>query len=153
VQLSALSQEMAESWSPKPAWGLFSVDHRCPSHRSTLLTVSPSESVTENPTAMHERADVHDTSSSAFSSPPRDAGRCIDQLRPLQRMASASPALSPSRRSPTAMQPLAAQHETPLRSPAVRRGAARTAHRRPFQRPMAAPPTAVQALEVGQDTA
>jgi hypothetical protein len=128
--------------------------HCWPSQRSASAAESFS------PTAVHRRADVHDT---ADSLPGRGAGR-MDHLRPFQRSASGTSAPALLVRRATAMHLLADGHDTLPRLPdrvPRGRGTLLARHLRPFQvfaSGMLAPallvelPTATHARAVAQDT-
>src|SRR5215469_5368808 len=116
----------------------------------------------EKPTAVHPRAEEHDTSSSSATGAPAGfwVGVMVHRV-PVQNSASVAWLLLPVLNSPTATQSRPETHETPVSSePPVPagRGLGWTAQRVPSHRsvsgrffPLA--PTAVQARALGHDTA
>jgi hypothetical protein len=83
-----------------------------PFQRSTTDGWLPLGVSSSHPTAVHARADTHDT---PLKNPPRSSGgfgtAWIDQPRPVQRSAATIPPFPPGP-DPTAIQPLADQHDT-----------------------------------------
>jgi hypothetical protein len=106
-----------------PACGTGWVAHLRPFQRSASGTPEAS-SLTEYPTAVHARSDVHDTPVRPFSSDAVPGVRCTFHLRPFQCTATGP--------GPTAMHALADVHDTAARAPLP--GTRRSAHLRPFQR-------------------
>jgi hypothetical protein len=146
---------------PSPAGsGMRWMAHLRPFQRSAsgMAAMSP---FTEDPTAMHFRADAHEIPVRVLSSDARPRMRWMAHRRPFQR--SASGIGEPLVISPTAMHFRADGHETPVSTlPSALAGmrARWMAHLRPFQRSASGTrvsassmyPTAVHALADVHDT-
>jgi hypothetical protein len=113
-------QEEAEiqatpSRAPPPAagFGVASIRHRVPFHRSAKGTDTP-ELPTAWPTPVHAEGDEHDTLNSALNLAPRGLGvRWTVHLPPSRRSARVTTTPEPLVKSPTAAQEDEREQETP----------------------------------------
>jgi hypothetical protein len=98
-------------------FGVRSIDHLVPFHRSASITSLLARLAKyQNPTAIQDFGDAHDTPTSWLLVAPAGFGvRSIDQLLPSHRSANVASVFARSVRNPTAVQDFLEKHDTPRR--------------------------------------